>query len=96
MKLALVIAIAAIAVIGWSTRGTPTASPARNPAAPAGPVRLSPEQFAVEVRNNAPLRAQLAQQYPDVYRDLGKQVKGNIDKCVVTKVFDGVLKAVCH
>lgn len=71
----------------------PVASPATGA---AQPVRLTPEQFAAEVRKNAPLREQLAKQYPNVYRDLAVQAKGELDRCVVTMVVDGVLKAVCR
>ena len=96
MKLAIVIGIAIIAVAAWSTRGTPTASPAPSPAAAGTPARLTPEQFAAEVRKNTPVRLQLASQYPDVYRDLALQTKEGLHKCLVTKVVDGVLKAVCR
>jgi hypothetical protein len=97
VKWFLVIGIAAIAVVAWSTRGTPTASSARSAAPLPGPARLTPEQFAAELRKNAPLREQLAKQFPDTYSSLAQQSKGgDLSKCIVTKVVDGVLKAVCR
>jgi hypothetical protein len=97
VKWFLVIGIAVVAVIAWSTRGTPTASSVRSASALTGPARLTPEQFAAEVRKNAPLREQLAKQFPDAYSSLSQQSKqGNLSKCIVTKVADGVLKAVCR
>ena len=96
MKLAFVIGIALVAVLAWTSRSASTSAPAHGAAARAAPARLTPEQFDAEVRKNTPVRLQLAKQYPDVYRDLALQTKQRLHRCIVTKVVDGVLKAVCR
>ena len=100
MKGLLILGVALVAVVAWAMRSPSPPAPAAPVAGPesgaAQPVRLTPEQFAAEVRRNAPLREQLAKQYPNVYRDLAVQAKGDLGKCLVTKVLDGVLKAVCR
>ena len=97
MKGLLILGVALIAVAAWATRN-PAARVSAAPAAgaPSAPVRLTPEQFAAELRENAPLREHLAKQYPDTYSSLAQQSKVDLGKCIVTKVVDGVLKAVCR
>lgn len=100
MKGLLILGVAIVAVAAWAMRGPPTPAPAAPAASPASgpvqPVRLTPEQFAAEVRKNAPLREQLAKQFPDSYRSLAQQSKVDLSKCIVTTVVEGMLKALCR
>lgn len=95
MKLTLFFIIGTLCGAAWVMHGTKGPSTAASPAAGAVPLRLSPEQQLEAVRKNDPLRAKLAKQYPDSYRELERQAKRDLRNCVVTQVVDNVLKANC-
>ena len=89
--LALILA----AIIGWAAREQASV-PAPGVVAPAPPPRMSREQFAQKVRDNAAMRAQLAAKYPDTWRDLSRQTRADLGGCIVVEAAPGILKATCR
>lgn len=78
--------------------GTPGSSPAASGIRPvsSAETRLDRTQYAEAVRANAPLREQLSTQYPAAYRDLQAMTSRDLKGCLVTRLADGILKAVCQ
>jgi hypothetical protein len=94
IKQIAVFTVVVIAIAAWTMRDAPRmpeASASKSPGAP----QPTGADYARQVRDNAPLRAQLQQKYPDVYRDLAGQTHRDLNGCLVTEIVPGILKATC-
>jgi len=92
MVISIAFAAVVIAIAAWMMRGDPRMSEASASKPGAQSARA---EYAQQVRDNAPVRAQLQQKYPDVYRDLASQTRRDLGHCVVTEIMPGLLRATC-
>jgi hypothetical protein len=96
MKKVAVVALLLAGIIGWAVRDEANLRPAPKAEQSAAPVRLSREQFAQRLRDNAPLRERLRREYPETWQNLALQARGKLAECIVTEAMPGVLKAECQ
>jgi hypothetical protein len=95
MKKVALIALLAAGIVGWAVRQEASLRPASEPDERKRPPRLTRDQIAQKVRENAPLRDKLRAKYPDTWRELAQQTRRDLSTCVVTEMLPGVLKADC-
>jgi hypothetical protein len=93
IKQIAIFAAVVIAIAAWTMRDAPRMSEASASKAPNS--QSARAEYAQQLRDNAPVRVQLQQKYPDVYRDLASQTRRDLASCVVTEFMPGMLRATC-